>query len=104
MHREAWRCCPRCWPTWASKPPVLVGHSDGGTIALLHASRHTVAACVVMAPHVMVEDVSVASIAQAREATCSGRLRERLARYHADVDGAFWQWNDIWLRPGLSQL
>jgi len=49
-----------------------------------------------MAPHVIVEDVSVASITQAREAWASG-LRERLARYHEDVDVAFWQWNDIWL-------
>jgi hypothetical protein len=77
--------------------PVLVGHSDGGTIALLHASRHPVTACVVMAPHVIVEDLSIAAITQAREAFRSGGLRERLARFHADVDGAFWQWNDIWL-------
>jgi pimeloyl-ACP methyl ester carboxylesterase len=77
--------------------PVLVGHSDGGTIALLYASRHPVAACIVMAPHVIVEDLSIAAITQAREAFQSGGLRERLARFHADVDGAFWQWNDIWL-------
>ena len=76
---------------------MLVGHSDGGTIALLHASRHPVTACIVMAPHVIVEDISIAAITQAREAFQSGGLRERLARFHADVDGAFWQWNDIWL-------
>jgi pimeloyl-ACP methyl ester carboxylesterase len=81
--------------------PVLLGHSDGGSIALLHASRHPVAACIVMAPHVMVEDVSIDSIAQARDAFEHGDLRERLARYHADVDCAFWQWNDAWLDPAF---
>ena len=96
MHREAWDVLPILLAQLGIARPVLVGHSDGGTIALLHASRHPVSACVVMAPHVIVEDVSVASITQAREAWASG-LRERLARYHEDVDVAFWQWNDIWL-------
>jgi pimeloyl-ACP methyl ester carboxylesterase len=54
-----------------------------------------------MAPHVIVEDLSVRSIAEARDAYESGDLRERLARSHADVDGAFWQWNDIWLSPAF---
>jgi pimeloyl-ACP methyl ester carboxylesterase len=97
MHREAWDALPALLAQLGIEQPVLVGHSDGGTIALLHASRHPVAACIVMAPHVMVEDISVAAIAQARDAFRSGGLRERLARFHADVDGAFWQWNDIWL-------
>jgi pimeloyl-ACP methyl ester carboxylesterase len=96
MHREAWEVLPALLARLGIERPVLVGHSDGGTIALLHASRFPVAACVVMAPHVMVEDVSVAAIAQARDAYASG-LRERLARYHDDVDSAFWQWNDVWL-------
>ena len=97
MHREAWEVLPPLLAHLNIGQPVLVGHSDGGTIALLHASRHPVAACVVMAPHVIVEDLSIAAITQAREAFRSGGLRERLARFHADVDGAFWQWNDIWL-------
>jgi pimeloyl-ACP methyl ester carboxylesterase len=97
MHREAWEVLPALLAHLGIDPPVLVGHSDGGTIALLHASRHPVAACVVMAPHVIVEDLSIAAITQAREAFQKGGLRERLARFHADVDGAFWQWNDIWL-------
>lgn len=96
MHREAWEVLPALLAQLDIPRPVLVGHSDGGTIALLHASRFSVEACIVMAPHVIVEDVSVASITQAREAYASG-LRERLARYHEDVDVAFWQWNDIWL-------
>jgi pimeloyl-ACP methyl ester carboxylesterase len=97
MHREAWEVLPALLQALQIDRPVLLGHSDGGSIALLHASRFAVQACIVMAPHVIVEEVSVRSIAQAREAFVAGGLRERLARYHADVDVAFWQWNDIWL-------
>ncbi len=99
MHHEAWSVLPALLADWGVERPVLIGHSDGGTIALLHASRNPVTACVVMAPHIMVEDLSIRSIAQAREAFLHGELRSRLARYHRDVDGAFWQWNDIWLDP-----
>jgi pimeloyl-ACP methyl ester carboxylesterase len=56
---------------------------------------------IVLAPHIFVEDISVTSIAAAREAYLSQGLRERLARYHADVDSAFWGWNDIWLDPAF---
>ncbi|MBX3657765.1 MAG: alpha/beta hydrolase [Ramlibacter sp.] len=101
MHHEAWTVLPALLDRLGVSRPVLLGHSDGGSIALLHASRHPVAACIVMAPHVIVEEVSIRSIEQARQAFESGGLRERLARYHADVDGAFWQWNDIWLSPGF---
>jgi pimeloyl-ACP methyl ester carboxylesterase len=82
--------------------PVLVGHSDGATIALLHAARHDVAGCVAMAPHVFVEAMSLTAIAQAKhlyqsDPGATGSLRQRLARHHKDVDNAFWQWNDVWL-------
>lgn len=97
MHREAWQVLPALLQALEIENPVLLGHSDGASIALLHASRHPVAACVVMAPHVLVEDLSLQSIAAARTAFESGSLRQKLARYHADVDCAFWQWNDIWL-------
>jgi pimeloyl-ACP methyl ester carboxylesterase len=97
MHREAWEVLPQLLAALGIEKPVLLGHSDGGSIALLYASRHPVTACVVMAPHVMVEGLSVRSIEEARDSYPS--LRERLARYHADVDIAFWQWNDIWLSP-----
>lgn len=104
MHREAWEVLPALLEALGVSRPVLLGHSDGGSIALLHASRHPVQACMVMAPHVMVEDVSIRSIEQARVAYESGGLRERLARYHADVDTAFWQWNDVWLSPGFRSF
>ena len=101
MHREAWTVLPALLQALGIERPVLIGHSDGGSIALLHAARHAVEACVVMAPHVIVEDISLRSIAAARDAYESGALRERLARYHADVDTAFWQWNDVWLSDGF---
>ncbi|MCJ0764017.1 alpha/beta fold hydrolase [Variovorax terrae] len=104
MHREAWEVLPALLQALAIERPVLLGHSDGGSIALLHASRHAVAACLAMAPHVIVEELSVRSIAEARTAFESGGLRERLARYHADVDGAFWQWNDIWLSEAFRSF
>jgi pimeloyl-ACP methyl ester carboxylesterase len=81
--------------------PWLFGHSDGGSIALLHAARFAerVAGTIVLAPHIRVEDLSIASIAKAREAYLTTDLRARLARYHDDPDSAFWGWNDIWLHP-----
>jgi pimeloyl-ACP methyl ester carboxylesterase len=80
--------------------PILVGHSDGASIAIIAAgSGVPVEALVLIAPHVFVEDVSVASIAKAREAFETGGLRAKLAPYHHDVDGAFWGWNRAWLDP-----
>ena len=83
--------------------PILVGHSDGASIAIIAAGEGHVAprALVLIAPHVFVEDISVQSIAAAREAYEHGDLRARLAKYHADVDGAFWGWNGAWLDPGF---
>ena len=83
---------------------VLVGHSDGASIALLHAGGtqdFRVAGLVLIAPHVLVEDLTVASIAKARDAYEATDLRARLARYHRDVDNAFWGWNRAWLDPAF---
>ena len=109
MHREAWQTLPALLNALKlSQPPVLIGHSDGASIALLHASRHPVAACVAMAPHVLVEDVALRAIAEARRLYLAkpeeGGLRQRLSRYHADADNAFWQWNDVWLSPGFASF
>ena len=104
LHREAWDVLPDLLEQLGLQQPVLFGHSDGASIALLHASRFPVRACVVMAPHVLVEDVSIESIRAAREAFVHGDLRLRLARHHADVDVAFWQWNDAWLNPAFRQF
>ena len=101
MHRQAWEVLPALLKALGIERPWLFGHSDGASIALLHAARFPVAGVVVAAPHIVVEDISVASIAEAREAYIQGPLRERLARYHEDVDSAFWGWNDIWLAPAF---
>ncbi|MBP7452744.1 MAG: alpha/beta hydrolase [Ottowia sp.] len=97
LHREALDVLPKLLAHLGIARPVLVGHSDGATIALIHAAHHPVAACTVQAPHVMVEDMALRAIAEARDAFTNAGLRERLARYHANVDCAFWQWNDVWL-------
>ena len=100
MHDQARSVLPAVLDRLGVAQPVLVGHSDGASIALIHAGAgHPVTGIVAMAPHVFVEDVSIASIAAAREAYRTTPLRERLARYHADVDSAFWGWNRIWLHP-----
>jgi pimeloyl-ACP methyl ester carboxylesterase len=104
MHREAWEVLPALLDTLQIQTPVLLGHSDGASIALLHASRHPVSAAIVMAPHLMVEDIAVQAIAQATTAFESGGLRDRLARHHADVDSAFWQWNDVWLSQAFRSF
>ncbi len=104
LHHEALTVLPALLRHLGLASPILLGHSDGASIALIHASRFPVAACIAMAPHVMVEDVSIASIEQARSAFDTGDLRERLARYHANVDCAFWQWNDVWLSPAFRSF
>ena len=101
LHHEAWQVLPEFLNQIEVEKPVLLGHSDGASIALLYASRHRVSACMAMAPHVIVEDMSVAAIELAKTAFEQGDLRQRLARFHADVDTAFWQWNDIWLSPAF---
>jgi pimeloyl-ACP methyl ester carboxylesterase len=99
MHEEALDVLPALLEEHGIEKPVLVGHSDGGSIALIHASRHPVSKLVLLAPHVFVEDLSVASIAEARETFETTDLRERMARYHRDAEATFRLWNDIWLAP-----
>lgn len=101
MQDEGRRVLPAVLAAAGVRDPILFGHSDGGSIALLHAAAfpRRVAGAIVCAPHILVEDLSVASIAQARQAYLGTDLRERLAKYHDDPDSAFWGWNDIWLHP-----
>ena len=83
---------------------MLLGHSDGATIALLHAAKYPVRATIVMAPHLWVEDISLRSIEAAKAAFEHGELRSKLTRFHDDVDGAFWQWNDVWLSDAFRSF
>jgi pimeloyl-ACP methyl ester carboxylesterase len=109
MHRQAHEVLPALLAALhidtTAQPPWLFGHSDGASIALLHAARFTrqVAGAIVLAPHILVEDLSVANIEQARTAYLETDLRRRLAKYHDDPDSAFWGWNRIWLHPPFRE-
>lgn len=105
MHDEALVALPEILRAAAIGPHVLIGHSDGGSIALIHAggaATPDLKGVVTLAAHVFVEDISVTSIAVAREQWERGDLRARLARWHGDnVDCAFLGWNRAWLDPAF---
>jgi len=101
MHDEGERVLPELIARLGLERPILFGHSDGGSISMICAGGTDLelTGLIVMAPHVMVEDVSVASIAGAKHAYQTTDLASRLGKYHADVDAVFRGWNDIWLNP-----
>jgi pimeloyl-ACP methyl ester carboxylesterase len=101
MHREGEVVLPELLDRLNIEQPILLGHSDGGSIALIFAGRHPncTRALILEAPHVFVEDLSVASIAHAKVRYETADLRRRLGLYHEHVDSTFWGWNDIWLDP-----
>jgi pimeloyl-ACP methyl ester carboxylesterase len=105
MHREALEILPELLDVLSIRNPLLIGHSDGASIALIRAgaARSSVRGVVAMSPHVFVEDVSIASIAQAKAAFETTDLPDRLGRYHDDVASAFRGWNDIWLHPDFQR-
>ena len=110
MHRQALLALPSLFAALDidvdADPPWLFGHSDGGSIALIHAASFPtrVAGLVVLAPHLDVEQGGVDSIAATREAYLTTDLRAKLARHHADVDSAFWGWNDAWLSDAFRSF
>ncbi|OWT61824.1 alpha/beta fold hydrolase [Candidimonas nitroreducens] len=105
MHAQAEEVLPALFAALglADEKPILFGHSDGGSIALLYAAMYPDAprAIVVAAPHIFVEDISVSSIEQARQAYLNTDLPAKLGRYHQVPDSAFWGWNHIWLDPAF---
>ena len=103
MHREGREALPELLAALDIESPLLVGHSDGASIALLHAgdSRNSVAGLVVMAPHCFVEDISIRSIEAARVAFETTDLPGKLAKHHRDAKRTFHGWNDIWLHPAF---
>jgi len=97
MHDEASEVVPAVRASLGLDRVVLVGHSDGGSIGLLHAGAPGVEGLVVLAPHVFVEEVGLRGIEQARRDYVEGDLRAKMARHHRDPDVTFWNWNDGWL-------
>jgi pimeloyl-ACP methyl ester carboxylesterase len=101
MRDEALVALPELLAKLGVEDIILVGHSDGASIALIYAAEHPefVRGLVLEAPHVFVEDLSTQSIATLKTAYGTTDLRERMARYHTDADRTFYGWNDIWLAP-----
>lgn len=92
-------CLPFYRPCHIHKP-ILIGHSDGASIAVIYAGAHdSLRGLVLLAPHVFVEELSICSIAKAKTTFESTNLPELLARHHRDAVRTFWGWNDIWLHP-----
>ena len=104
MHREAFDVLPRVLDAIGFRRGLLIGHSDGASIATLYAggvADHRVRGVSLIAPHFIVEDISVRSIAEIKQTYETTELRAKLARWHADVDNAFYGWNDAWLDPAF---
>jgi len=102
MHEEACDVLPRVLDAIGFQRGFLLGHSDGGSIAAIYAGSvqdHRVRGLVLIAPHFFTEEMGVAEIVRAREAFTSGNFREKLSRWHADVDCAFRSWSEPWLDP-----
>jgi pimeloyl-ACP methyl ester carboxylesterase len=105
MSREARASLPAVIEAIGFRRGVLLGHSDGASIAAIHAGEHSderIQGLVLMAPHLFTEEAGLASIAEARRAYETGDLRAKLAKYHAHVDIAFRGWNGTWLDPGFK--
>jgi pimeloyl-ACP methyl ester carboxylesterase len=103
MHEEA-QVLPRVLEAIELKRGILVGHSDGASIAAIYAGSvedHRIRGLVLIAPHFLAEDFGIAEIARMREAYETGDLRARLARWHKDPDHAFYGWSGAWLDPAF---
>ena len=106
MHEEATEVLPRVLAAIGFERGILFGHSDGASIATIYAGSvadHRVRGLVLIAPHFFAEDMGIAEIERARRAFASGTLREKLKRWHADVDCAFRSWSEPWLDPQFRQ-
>jgi len=103
MHREALEALPALLGEFGIERPLLFGHSDGASIALLFAGAFPDAplGVIVMAPHEFVEEETLTGISAAKEAWTATDLPQKLGRYHADADRVFVEWNDTWLSPAF---
>jgi pimeloyl-ACP methyl ester carboxylesterase len=106
MHDEAREIVPRLLDAIGFQRGLLIGHSDGASIAAIYAGTHQdhrVGGLVLIAPHFFTEDMGIAAIADARQAYETTDLRQKLARWHKDPDNAFKGWNGAWLDPDFRQ-
>jgi pimeloyl-ACP methyl ester carboxylesterase len=106
MHDEARETLPQVLDAIGFKRGLLIGHSDGASIAAIYTGSHQdhrVGGLVLIAPHFFTEDGGIASIIEAKKAYETGDLRARLSRWHADADNAFKGWNGAWLDPGFRK-
>ena len=106
MDEEAREVLPRVLTAIGFQRGILLGHSDGASIAAIYGGSvqdHRVRGLVLMAPHFFTEDMGITEIQRAREAFKSGVLRDKLKRWHADVDSAFYSWNGPWLDPNAKR-
>ena len=104
MHLEALDVLPKLLDRIGFRRGLLLGHSDGASIAAIYAGSHQdhrVEGVAMIAPHFIVEDVSVTSIARIKTAYETTELKAKLARWHKDVDNAFYGWNGAWLNPAF---
>jgi len=102
MHRDALESLPEFLRQLGIERPILIGHSDGASIALIYAGAgHPLQGLVAMAPHVFVEDISIQGIAAAKRAFETTDLPQKLARHHRDPLKTFYGWNDVWLAPAF---
>jgi pimeloyl-ACP methyl ester carboxylesterase len=107
MQDEAREVLPQLLDAIGADHVLLLGHSDGGSIAAIYAGSHQdarVAGVALLAPHFFVEEVSLRAIEDAKRRWGSGDLRERLARHHRDPEAAFLGWNGAWLDPGFPRV
>jgi pimeloyl-ACP methyl ester carboxylesterase len=106
MHDEARETLPQLLDAIGFERGLLIGHSDGASIAAIYAGSHQdhrVGGLVLIAPHFFTEDGGIASIVEAKKAYETGDLRPKLARWHTDVDNAFKGWNGAWLDPDFRK-
>jgi pimeloyl-ACP methyl ester carboxylesterase len=102
MHEEALEALPQVLAALGIQAPILVGHSDGASIALIHAGAgHAVRGLALMAPHVFVEPICTESIVEARRQFETTDLPQRLGRHHRDPRRTFYLWADVWLDPAF---
>ncbi len=103
MHDGGLNELPELLENLAIENPILIGHSDGASIALIHAGTYLVRGVAVMAPHVFIEDICIASIDKAARQFETSGLREGLGKYHRDARKTFHLWADAWLDPAFRQ-